>query len=850
MLVCNISQGPVDQTGQEVMCNGSDAVFWSSSLLITGSSSDAIVKLTSASDVVIFAGASVCTAGVVLDGTTATLISEGTSSFTATAYSAAGVECDSGSNVTLQSVSGGSFLVRGGTNAPGIGPAGGKRCLSIEISNCSVDATGGTGIGAGRSMGGGQTDVANVTFRDCEVRANSSSHGSGIGSGYAYASATSSVGNITIMNATVHSSSSSFGSGIGSAYANCSGASSIGNLLIMNAIVNSSSSSFGSGIGSAYANSSGTSSIGNITIMNTVVHSVSLLFGCGMGSGYGTVNGVSCVANMGLINSTVNAASSSNGCGIGSGSGASSVESIGILNCTVRSMSSSEGCGIGTTSPSSSGDSTVRSLVIVGGTFECSGALGKPSIGSSDSGNVTISGVCFLVCKFEGVDGQGTEAHKPVDCRSIVLGDGALVFQTNAAQLFKFAPSRLGDLSLGIVYEIETSWGSEPLSNLSEILLHICNITLPKAESWKLCFAGPSGEQCFPRNVSHVKSLITTVSTRGNYSIFASSETVSGWLMPSEGEDNFEVLDDPASFSFAGFIPFRSPLPTTTPTASLTPLETSRPFTHTSQHDPSARPDRTAFYDRSGLAGRTHGFGRSSFNGVTKGYRSSFSFTHTQKFDDVSSLFCISKSFHGSAQRRSALHIDSSRLVATFSYRDSNTFGPSFSLVGTDDCNPSLCVAGSYSLVGTDECNPSLSVAGSFSLVATDDFSASLLVAESFSLVGTDDCNPSLSVAGSFSLVGTDDCTRLLSIAAPFGPISWSEFGFDGGGPGADSSSSSGRLAAIWWGVIAMGIAALVAAAVAVAMILLRKKPPPRMTESKSRDPSFDFTCDPTVLLD
>jgi hypothetical protein len=875
MLICNITQEAVTKSGQSLRCNGTKHELSNvSSLSITGSSSANGVTLSGTSLVVIFAEASVNTGPIVLYGSTVTLISEGASSFTSKDYDIAGVECDVESNVTLGAMSGGSFVVVGGADSVGIGPKSGGTCSSIEVSNGSVVATGGTGIGSPWTSVL-HSDVANITFRDCELYAEGMSDGCGIGSGCASSQGISSVGNITFLNVSVTSRSSSNGCGIGSGYANGNAAtSSVGTITIMNGNVHSSSLSYGSGIGSGWASSDGcASTVGSVSILTATVNSSSASFGCGMGSGYGTVNGVSSVVNIAVINATVNASSSSNGCGIGSGSGASSVGSITIVNGTVRSKSWSEGCGIGTTLSSGSNHSTVQSLVIVGGTVESSGAVGRAGIGSSELRSLTISGAAFLGC-------TSGEAIPPVGCPSIVLGNGSLVFTTNATRLFSSAPSRLGNLFICILYERETSSGDEPLQELSEILLDISNISLPNAETWTFCLAGPDGEHCFARGVSHVKSLIVSVSTKGNYSVVASSENMSGCLVTDEDEYRFEVDDDGLSLPFVHFGVVPTPTPEPTPTASRTPLATSVPFRDTSQHDPSPCPDQTAVYDRSRFAVATDGFGPSSLHGHTNAHRSSFSLSDTQNFDGRSGLFPISRSYQDSVQGRSALYIGSNRLIHTFSYGNTNGFSPSFSHVGTDDCSPSLSVAGSFSLAGTDDYRPSLSVAASFSLPGTDDCSPSLSVGASFSLAGTDDWTPSLSVAGSFSLAGTDDCrpslsvavsfslagtddlipsfffantpvrdnddSSWLSIAAPFGPISWSALTLHTGGAGADSSA----LAPIWWAVISIVIAALVAVAVAVAIMFLRRKPTPRKTEAQSRGPSFDFSCDGTLLLE
>jgi hypothetical protein len=133
----------------------------------------------------------------------------------------------------------------------------------------------------------------------------------------------------------------------------------------------------------------------------------------------------------------------------------------------------------------------------------------------------------------------------------------------------------LGNFNLSILYENTTASGVERLSGLGSLFLHILSFNLPNLGTWTLCLAGPTVERCFPHDMSQVRSLITSVPTPGNYSIFASTESWSGWLEHSDGESFFEVGDDGCSISEAMFVRFRSPSPSgsqsASPAASVTP---------------------------------------------------------------------------------------------------------------------------------------------------------------------------------------------------------------------------------------------------------------------------------------
>jgi hypothetical protein len=192
-------------------------------------------------------------------------------------------------------------------------------------------------------------------------------------------------------------------------------------------------------------------------------------------------------------------------------------------------------------------------MSIQGGNITATGPYG--GIGSGDVLNggiselrsLTFSGSAVLTC-------DATETGRfPVTAFSIVLADASLVFRTPRNRLFGNAPSRQGELNLTILYGTETSNGAEPVSLLNATSLQIGNFTLPAQGLWTFCVSGEGLEQWFESGLVEVKSLLTTVSGQGNYSIFAEHPLVSGHLRPSN-EASFVVSSSPAFYTSAQVI--------------------------------------------------------------------------------------------------------------------------------------------------------------------------------------------------------------------------------------------------------------------------------------------------------
>jgi hypothetical protein len=97
----------------------------------------------------------------------------------------------------------------------------------------------------------------------------------------------------------------------------------------------------------------------------------------------------------------------------------------------------------------------------------------------------------------------------------------------------------------------------------------------------------------------------------------------------------------------------------------------------------------------------------------------------------------------------------------------------------------------------------------------------------------------------SVELVATRGSGAAVSIE-PFGPLSWIGSTMPSEGLVADSSD----LAPVWWALIGVAIAAVIIAGVVVCFMVLRRQGFPAVSEPTSRDNSFDFSCDPSLLME
>jgi hypothetical protein len=329
-LFCDIGVSEIiisDQT--ESTCNEINFSFSSSQLVITGNSSTHSAKIDNANLTVVFSTINVkAMAPIMISSSSVFVVLSGSNQLNSSSPVHAGLECSSGSNLSIASISDGSLFVYGGLNSSGIGTGANGTCSGICILNGSLSASGGTGIGSGPGTSMSSSQVGEVIIQSGHVIATGLS-GAGIGNGDAqYGNST--VVNLMIMNGNITSTSAlsydGFGSGIGSGRG-LYGNSSVVNLTIMNGNITSTSSlsgsSYGSGIGSGEG-SSGKSIVVNLTIMNGNITSTSSLsgsgYGSGIGSGYGS-SGNSTVVNLTIMNGNITPTSSLSSTGYGSGIG-------------------------------------------------------------------------------------------------------------------------------------------------------------------------------------------------------------------------------------------------------------------------------------------------------------------------------------------------------------------------------------------------------------------------------------------------------------------------------------------------------------------------------------------------
>jgi hypothetical protein len=314
---CNISLSPITLVGKTLHFGIANYSLSDSTIVISGNSCHHSVAIRYSNVTLHFADLLITTdAPVVIEGSSVVLLGSGLNRFESFSAIHSGVECSSGSNVTLMSVDFGHYFVLGGEDSSGIGSNGNGNCESIVLKNVSMEVSGGTGIGSGLGISGGLSRVGNVFISDCVVRSSGSFGGSGIGSGRSK-EGFSIVENMTIARSQIIACSLSSGSGIGSGQAGMNGSSVVRKIVISDSIAETSSFSFASGMGSGFGES-GNSSVENVLIVNSKVKSRRLSFGSGIGSGFSVLSGCSVLDEISILNCTIDSNGSS-GCGVGPG---------------------------------------------------------------------------------------------------------------------------------------------------------------------------------------------------------------------------------------------------------------------------------------------------------------------------------------------------------------------------------------------------------------------------------------------------------------------------------------------------------------------------------------------------
>jgi hypothetical protein len=110
-----------------------------------------------------------------------------------------------------------------------------------------------------------------------------------------------------------------------------------------------------------------------------------------------------------------------------------------------------------------------------------------------------------------------------------------------------------------ILYENVTREGNEPLAGLNATFLQIGNLSYPPASNWTFCVSGLGREHCFVIRSSVVKSFIIAVPSQGNYSVIASSDLFSGFLVTDEGDSILAIESNHFFVPWAQCVRFTAP---------------------------------------------------------------------------------------------------------------------------------------------------------------------------------------------------------------------------------------------------------------------------------------------------
>jgi hypothetical protein len=167
-MLCDIQSGPVTVVSEDLSCNGSNQT-WNDVIFVTGDSSRFSVSISGSEVTLVFVDVNVSgSPPVSISSCSVVLVSVGVNRFVSTSSVSAGIECSSGSNVTLQGVEDGSFFAVGGSFSAGVGAGGNGTCGGLDIVNGSVDAENGLGSGCGGY--GSHSILSRLMIRSGQVR--------------------------------------------------------------------------------------------------------------------------------------------------------------------------------------------------------------------------------------------------------------------------------------------------------------------------------------------------------------------------------------------------------------------------------------------------------------------------------------------------------------------------------------------------------------------------------------------------------------------------------------------------------------------------------------------------------
>jgi len=330
----------------------------------------------------------------------------------------AGLQCPSGSTLTVTAESTGSLAATGGSEGAGIGGAYIVSGGNITINGGTVVATGGedaAGIGCGDMLDHNMhyyTNNSRITVNGGTVTANGGSYGAGIGSG-----SFGGGGTIVINGGTVTANGGVRAPGIGSGdYAGINNA----NVTISGGVVQARGGAMAAGIGGGHLSSGGTIRISGGEVTATgggrgqYGNGVWVSGGAGIGVGGGN-------DDQGFLNSTitisggvVSAAGGEEAAGIGGGwrDGVNN-DSVTISGGEVTATGGNYGAGIGGGISRPGG-----SISITAGTVRAYGGVAGAGLGGGTSGNggsisigggsVTATGGAAEGMSFGGAAGIGS----------------------------------------------------------------------------------------------------------------------------------------------------------------------------------------------------------------------------------------------------------------------------------------------------------------------------------------------------------------------------------------------------------------------------------------------------------